>query len=316
MSDISYDKLQKNIASEEAEGTIVRCTFICAATGKTFPSEGIMKPVSGIGTNVKKAAKRGLFSAAKRGLRGALRSVFGSGIVGQAAQSATSGSINPGSKAEYNDDSRKDAVVAAFLKVSKKFAWSKDDNAYVVVEHLEDMLSEFDKQLRDFPLKNRWDKAVCARALAEIAGSDGKIEDEEQEMFNSVLDDDTGSLDEVIKAGKLSNMELDEVTPDARGTILMLGWMMAFCDEKLDDAERDRLTSMAEQMGFRTDRLQHFMHIAAEQVVVNMLEGCYEDGSLDEEEKTRIAELAGNIGVNEALVAKLDVKTRIRLGIS
>lgn len=316
MSDITYEKLKKNISSETTENSTMKVTFTCAATGNKVVSEATMAQAKGVGASVKKVVKRGLFSAARRSLRGALRGVFGSGVIGNAVQSAASGSVGHGVKAEYDNDSKHNAVVAAFMTVSKKFAWSSNDNAYVMADHLEGMLSEFDKQMREHPLKNRWDKAVCARVLAEVASADGQIEDEEQEMFNSFLDDDTGSLEEVIKAGGLSKIELDEVTPDSRGTILMLGWTMAFSDEELDDKERERLTEIADMMGFSKDRLTHFMHISAEQVVVSVLEGCYEDGGLDEDEKKRISELAGNIGVNEALVAKLDVKVRMRLGIA
>lgn len=315
MSDISYEKLAKNIASEETLGSQVKVTFICAATGTTIEATGTMAQAKGVKASVKKAAKRGFFTAARRGLSSALRGVFGSGILGHSAQTAATSSVGHGSTVEYDKAGKQDAVVKAFMSVSKKFAWSKDDNAYVMASHLEGMMSDFDKQMRDHPLKSRWDKAVCARVLAEIASSDGEIADDEKEMFNAVLDDDTGSLDEVLAAGKLSKVELEEVTPDSRGTILMLGWTMAFCDEELADAERERMTEIADMMVFSTDRLNHFMHLAAEQVVVNMLEGCYEDGNLDDEEKKRIAELGGNIGINEALVAKLDVKVRIRLGI-
>ncbi|MEE9311884.1 MAG: TerB family tellurite resistance protein [Planctomycetota bacterium] len=315
MSDITYEKLAKNIASEETSGSQMKVTFICAVTGTTIESGATMAQAKGLKAGIKKAAKRGFFTAARRGLRSALRGVFGSGIIGNAAQSSAASSVGHGTTVSYDESSKHDAVVVAFMKVSKKFAWSKEDNAYVLVSHLEGMMSDYDKQMRDHPLKSRWDKAVCARVLAEIASADGEIADDEQELFNAVLDDDTGSLDEVVAAGKLSKVELEEVTPDSRGTILMLGWTMAFCDEELADAERERMTEIAELMAFSNERLNHFMHLAAEQVVINMLEGCYEDGGLDEDEKKRIAELSGNIGINEALVAKLDVKVRVRLGI-
>jgi hypothetical protein len=49
-------------------------------------------------------------------------------------------------------------------------------------------------------------------------------------------------------------------------------------------------------------------------VIENILLGCYADGKLDAAEQERIGKLAVNIGVNEALVAKVDVRVRKRLG--
>jgi hypothetical protein len=43
-----------------------------------------------------------------------------------------------------------------------------------------------------------------------------------------------------------------------------------------------------------------------------MLSGCYADGKLDDDERKRISKLAHGIGINEALVAKIDVRIRKR----
>jgi len=96
----------------------------------------------------------------------------------------------------------------------------------------------------------------------------------------------------------------------------MLAYAIAMTDEHLDEAEQVRLAEFCKAFGVSQDREDMLRSWAAGKIVESMLRSCYEDGKLDEDERARIEKLAQNIGVNEALVAKMDVQVRKRLGVA
>lgn len=316
MSELTYEKLKNNIAEEEVNGSQVSVTFKCPVTEKLHHAVATMRPSTGAAANVKKQAKNELLYAAKRGLRGLLRGVLGGGRAGAVAGNVAAQSVPNAGAATYDKAAQQAAVVQAFEAVIANFAWDEAQKAFVDAESLELALSEFDKQLRDHPITGQWERSVTARMLAEIVAADGKVEDDEREFFADFLvSKETQSLEDLLKKGKLSKLELEECKPDARATMLMLAYAIAMTDENLAAAEQVRLAEFCKALGVSLDREELLRHWAAEKTVENVLSGCYADGEIDDDERKRIDQLAHNIGVNEALVAKLDVSVRKRLGV-
>ena len=315
MSDVTYERLKNNIAEESVNGSQVTVTFKCPVTEKLHHAVATMRASTGVGAQVKKQAKNELLYSAKRGLRNLLRGVLGSGRAGYVAGNAAAGAVPQAGSQTFDKAARERAVVEAFESQANHFAWSEEQKAYVDAEHAEVSLSDFDRQLRDHPIAGQWERNVTARMLAEVIAADGKVEDEERDFFEAFLSDDTGTLDEVMKQGPLSKFELEEVKPDARATMLMLAYATAMTDEVLDASEQTALAGFAKGLGIALDREEQIRHWAACKIVEEMLKGCYADGQIDTEERQRISELGQNIGVNEALVAKLDVNIRKRKGI-
>lgn len=315
MSEITYERLKNNIAEESVNGSQVTVTFKCPVTEKIHHAIATMRPSTGVGAQVKKQVKNELLYSARRGLRSLLRGVLGGGRVGASAGNAVARSVPNAGSPVFDQAARERAVVEAFESVSREFAWSEEQQAWIDAAEADVMLSDFDKQLRDFPITGQWERSVTARMLAEVVMADGKVTDEEQEFFAEFLNEDTGSLEEVMKQGALSKFELEEVKPDARATMLMVAYAIAMTDEVLDAAEQAALANFARGFGVTLDREEQIRHWAACKVVEEMLQGCYADGTIDAEERKRIEKLAENIGVNEALVAKLDVNIRKRKGL-
>ena len=315
MSDVTYERLKNNIAEESTNGSQVTVTFKCPVTEKLHHAVATMRASKGMGAEVKKQVKNELLYSAKRGLRSLLRGVLGGGRAGYAAGNVAAKSVPNAGSPVFDKAAQERAVVEAFESVASEFAWSEEQKAYIDAEEANVLMSDFDKQLKNHPIQGQWERSVTARMLAEIVAADGKIEDEEREFFESFLSDDTGTLDEVIEQGSLSKVELEEVKPDARASMMMLAYSIAMTDEKLDAAEQEALAKFAKGLGIPLDREEQIRSWSAAKVVETMLEGCYADGQIDDDERKRISELANNIGVNEALVAKLDVNIRKRKGI-
>jgi uncharacterized tellurite resistance protein B-like protein len=308
---VTYARLKQNIALEEVHGDVVAVTFHCPVTGKLFHAVATMRPPVIAPLPPGKGGTE-LHTHARRGFRGLLRGVFAAAVVDEATARKRSRHL-PGATAVYYDHtSRETAVVEAFETLATNFAWDEARQAFVEAEVMHNTLSGFDMQLQSHPLLNKWERVMAARMLAEIVAADGKVTSAEREFFKSFLSTDTGTLDELIQQGRVSKMELEETRPAARATMLMLAYGVAMCDERLDAREQNILARLAKGLGVALDREEQIRHWACEKVVENMLSGCYADGKLDDDERKRISKLAHGIGINEALVAKIDVRIRKR----
>ncbi|MBZ0135372.1 MAG: TerB family tellurite resistance protein [Planctomycetes bacterium] len=315
MSDITYERLKNNIAEESVNGAQVTVTFRCPATERIHHAIATMRPDTGVGAQVTRQAKNELLHSARRGLRNLLRGVLG-GSTGSVAGSAAASAVPRAGSVTLDRTARERAVVEAFESVAAEFAWSDEQQAYIDAEEAHVLMSDFDKQLRAHPITGHWERSVTARMLAEVVMADGVIDDDEREFFEGFMTSkDTQSLDDLVKTGALSKLELGETKPDARASMMMLAYSMAMTDEKLDAAEQAILAKFAKGLGIALDREEQIRHWACVKVVETMLNECYADGKLDGAERGRIETLAANIGVNEALVAKLDVNVRKRKGI-
>lgn len=292
MTELSYEKLKRNIAEEEVLGDMLSVTFKCPVTEKIYHAVATLRPASPMSHPLE---------TARRGFRNLLGNMFH----GERGETAA---------ATHDRAAIERAAVEAFEAVSSHFAWDESRKAFVDAATAEMPLSEFDRQLRDYPLTGEWERNVAARMLAEIVAADGAVTPTERDFFEGFLNSEMGPLDQLVKRGKLSKLDLEECRPASRATLLMLAYAIAMTDEHLDASEQARLAEYGKAFGVSLEREELIRHWAAERVVENMLYGCYADGRLNDDERTRIEQLAGNIGINQALVAKLDVKVRKRLG--
>ncbi|MCB9933882.1 MAG: TerB family tellurite resistance protein [Planctomycetes bacterium] len=292
MTELTYEKLKRNIAEEEVLGDMLSVTFKCPVTEKIYHAVAMLRPASPMSHPLE---------TARRGFRNLLGNMFH----GERGETTT---------ANHDREAIERAGVEAFEAVSSHFAWDESRKAFVDAATAEMPLSDFDRQLHDHPLTGDWERNVAARMLAEIAAADGTVTPTEREFFEGFLNSEMGPLDQLVKRGKLSKLDLEECRPASRATLLMLANAIAMTDEHLDADEQARLAEYGKAFGVSLEREELIRHWAAEKVVENMLYGCYADGRLNDEERTRIEQLAGNIGINQALVAKIDVRVRKRLG--
>jgi len=282
-------------------------TFRCPVTEKLYHAIATMRATGAS----QQRTRTEMFTDARRGFRGLLRGVFASAVAGETAVPARNA---PAPTAVFDRAARETAVVEAFEALASQFAWDESRKAYIDAEEARNSLGGFDRQLRDHPLKGKYELVTCGRMLAEIVAADGRVKVQERDFFNSFLSAETGTLEELVKLGRITRLEMEETRPAARATMLMLAYAIAMTDEHLDLREQNTLAKFAKGLGVGLDREETIRHWACEKVVENMLAGCYGDGRLDDAELKRIARLAQNIGVNEALVAKLDVRVRKRMG--
>lgn len=301
MPDLTYERLKNNIADESVEDGMVYVSFRCPATGRVHHALTEIKPRA----DETPQGTRALISVARQGLGHSLQSALGSPPPRPVS----------GHSAVADRGALESAVVEAFEAVADQFAWDVARGAFVDIEALESSVCEFDRQLRRSPLTRPTDRRIAAKLLMEVAGSDGKIEEPERRLLRSLFSENTMRIDPAAMQRRTSPLEIDETSPAARETILMLAHAIALCDDKVSDHERQRLVELAALLGVKQERDAELHLWAAEKMIELILRGCYADGRLDAAERERIGKLAVNMGVNVALVAKIDVRVRTRRGL-
>ena len=136
MNPLDYDAIAPNIAEVKVEGSQVRVTWRCPASGRTVgDSAATMAADASLGSRVGASVKR---SIASELIYGAARLI--SGLVGGAAGRVVSNAaytaaadINARAVAgvDYSEASRRAAVVAAFETVRPSFVWHEERKAFV-----------------------------------------------------------------------------------------------------------------------------------------------------------------------------------------
>ena len=133
---VDYEQLAPNIAQAEVQGTLVRVSWKCPATGRAIgPSEAYMQADASVSGRVRASVKRSIASEIIYGsarvlagiLPGAAGRIFNNAVYTAANDintRATSGS-------DYTEASRRAAIVAAFESVKDQFTWDEQHQRFV-----------------------------------------------------------------------------------------------------------------------------------------------------------------------------------------
>ncbi len=315
MPEPSYEKIEPLVASSEQRSTTMNVVFQCPVTGTEVQSSASIR--QGTASRAKSSVKRSLWYSLRSSISYAVRSMVGGGMAGSMAGSAVSGATSRASGGGYSfsEEEKQAAIVDAFGRVAQKFIWDAGSNRYVSAAHLKDLQSEFSQIIASTELSQKWDRAVLARMLAEVAASDGHIAEEEHEIFGAFASDDAGPIRELAQRPPLTAAELGETSASVRDALLMTAAALAYSDEEFQAVEQIKLEGFAQGLGIPDAKVTELTRYAREYVVDTMLESIYADGTADAKERQMVAGLAQKIGVDQASLDRLDVRVRKRKGI-
>jgi len=137
MSDITYDKIAANVASATTDGSRVDISWKCAASGKdmgkTSAHMSYDNSASGrVGTNVKQGVIREIGMA----ISNFISKLFGGSAAGRIASNAARTEAshvqsNATSAANYNENTKRAAIVESFKSIQDKFTWDEAGKRYV-----------------------------------------------------------------------------------------------------------------------------------------------------------------------------------------
>jgi hypothetical protein len=136
MSPITYEVIADNVAEAKVNGGQVLVTWRCPATGRVVgTSTAGMSADNSLGHRVGASLKRSIASELIYGLARTISALLG-GAAGRVISNATytaAGDINARvtANADYSEDSRRAAVVAAFESVKGSFDWDEKRRQFV-----------------------------------------------------------------------------------------------------------------------------------------------------------------------------------------
>jgi uncharacterized tellurite resistance protein B-like protein len=246
----------------------------------------------------------------------AVAGAVGSGLIGSVAREAAYGATSGiGTGPSFNKAEKEAAVLEAFKKVRGRFAWKEDAGSFVAVEGAGAQGGAFATRLAEAPVTGKFEREVLARALVHLAAADGHLDDEEKEFMASFVDEELGTVEDLLGAGPPNASEFQGIEDKAsRANVLMVAWALALADEELDPAETERLSTMAEEMDLSVDEAKRARADAQAYVFEQALEQTYEDGKRDPEFHAAAMELATSIGMTVEEAQKADVAYRKRMG--
>lgn len=286
MGQSQFQKLQRNLASYSVSDGVLRATFRCPLSGRTVDASApIDAPAHGQGLGE-------LWQAARRSATRMIHDL-----------------LSPAPTPSDPPQPEEIAILAAFASVQNAFHWDERRGHFVASEQADHLQNPFDLLLRQSPLSRQGDRDVAARAVWDIIRADGEIHPAEEKFVQALL----GKKIAAARATpELSKLDIDQVSAACRGVVWMLAKATALSDEKRHAREQQRLARLAQWLDLKPETLETLRNAAAQKVIENVLLECYSDSVMDQAEHARVALLAERIGVNEALVAKVDVRLRQR----
>jgi len=255
MSQPSYDQLKPLIAQELLRGSTVHVMFQCPVSGQHAESSAPVR--EGGASKAMAALKRNAMSQLRWALANTVRSALGGGYFGRVGSGMVHEAAPGGSAASAPSTAqRQAAVVEAFQRVQSQFTWDGAHQRYLHASAVQGQQSAFARALAGLQLGPGQDKNVLTRMLAEVAGADGHIADEERELFDAFAGDHPGGVEALLALPLLSPADLATVGHQLREPLLMLAWAVAYADEELEPAEQARLQAFAQGFGLGRAQVQ------------------------------------------------------------
>ncbi|WP_045119625.1 TerB family tellurite resistance protein [Haliangium ochraceum] len=317
MSQSTYEAIQPLIAHSEQQGTSMRVIFRCPASGEEVEATAGLRSGNDLGNRVAQSAKRSLMWSVRSAIASAVRSAFGHGIVSNMAQSATRDAMSAGQqRLTYSDSDKRDAIERAFESVSSQFVWDSEQSRYISSKAAGSSMSEFLTQLGNAPVTAKFDRGVVARMLTEIAAADGSVGDDERAFLAAFIPPDLGTVDDLLRASKVSPAELAETSTGAvRDTMLMLAWAVAYTDEELAPEEAARLEEFASGLAIDGARVAALKSYAQHYLLDQSLQRAYASGQRDAAVHAEAMAMAQRLGIDATEAERADIRFRKRYGL-
>ncbi|MEL6548210.1 MAG: hypothetical protein AAFQ82_26520, partial [Myxococcota bacterium] len=264
-----FEQMKSLLGEAEQSGEQLRCTFHCPVSKERVESSAVLVRGEGLRDLVGEGV--GLGGALREGFARAVTSAFGSRFL--ANRGARKGR---GGAARFSEDEKNLAVFRSFQQVSSRFVWHGVERRFVAAHAMPELATEFSLQLCRSPVEEPYDEGVTARMMAEVATVDHRLADEERDLLERFVNQEIGTVEELLEKPALRKAELDAVSAgEVRETMLMMVWALAVIDERLHDNELVLLGRFADGLAIEATRSHQLKSFAAEFAVDRALELAY-----------------------------------------
>ncbi len=311
--EVEYEDIAPLVAQQTVRQRQVHVTFTCPKSGRSVESSASLRKDNSAGQRMKDSVKRSFMHAARNMLTRALGSLFGHGMAGQVARSATyEAQRGVEARLAFSKADVQRGIVAAFERVRAQFAKDPESGAWVASGAVAASQSAYDQLLAAHPISEGWDRAILARVLVEVARADGTLEPRELALLDQLLPGQ--DVRQLAAKPALSAAELGGTSAQARPSILLLACSLALADEELSAEELTRLDAIGTGLGFGRDKVAELRRLAAQQVIERVLGQVWRSGSCDAAARAELEALATACGVSAGELAQQEVAFRKRHG--
>lgn len=143
---------------------------------------------------------------------------------------------------ELNQADKRRLVVTAFQEIEPRLI--EHQGKWVRATAEEHPVEQFENQLKEHPVVDKYDREVLIRVLLEVSRSDSEVREEERALLHEIVTDE-GVIRRFSMAPPITTAELAEASSvPVKETILMLAWAMAYADGYLDPEEKLHLNQL------------------------------------------------------------------------
>ena len=173
--------------------------------------------------------------------------------------------------------------------------------------------TEFERQLRAFPLEGSAASHLVAPLLAEIARADAVVDASEQEMLDALATESGGGPERLAESERAQL--LAALPTGQRESLLLLASVLAWVDEEQAAEERAALERLRDEMMIPHARAAELDDWGRDYIIDQHLDAAYADGMMDAAERKRVEELAGRLEITPFRLSRLDQRARKRNGL-
>ena len=272
---VTYEQIEPLIVNRSLEGSRMICTFK-TPSGNIVESQATLKRERDIQSQISQRVTRLAATQTRMAVTRTLSQALGGGIFGRTASMIVRTASTPQALGiNFSESEKRNAVIEAFEKVQQYFEldnhsgnWKSPDTSTVSSNNPSSL---FEKQLKDHPILNRYDKEILARMLVEVANVDGNLGDTEVDFIESFISSDVGNVKSLLHKDPLSEIECEEVSSSVKKTIYMLAWVVALVDYEIEPAEKEKLMEFAYMLGLNDSETREMIKISKYYILENAM---------------------------------------------
>lgn len=301
MERLTFAEIEPLVVSRQVdkESNTVHCIFACPVTGRQVSAQAYISEGTGLGDRLLDSASRSFWYEARYAVAQKICSLLPYGFLRDVVQ-GTAWRMAYGGQDDVRSGGEIDkATLEAFKSVQHQF--EKNGPSWVAREVTTDFVTDFERQLKQAPIRTNYESEILVRVLGHLAEIDGL--DSAERDFLARFSSAFGTAHPQAP----SPVELSELDAEVKSTVYMLAAALAMADRHSSAAEQGYLESLAADLGIGGDQERHLRRAAGQFVVEECL---YPGTAVSPQQLQQLSQLSG---LEETEVERVLVRRRKRI---
>lgn len=266
--ELTYELIEPLIVEKKFREHKVECLFGIPGSSKVVRSYAGIRALNNALGRSSRRIKNSANYYAREQVTNMIRGILGGGVVTRTLVGIANEEIYMAQKQNpvYTTKQKQDAIVEAFRRVQREFTLNPISGKWSDT----DLVSDFSRQLIDYPIQEHYDIQVLARMLMEIARVDGNVTKEEEEILDLFVNKHEINRDVYLQES-LNYAELEGCSPKSKGSLFMLAVTMVVSDKIINHEEKGLLAHYANGLGINKENANRYILLAKKFILENAL---------------------------------------------